>query len=433
MSQEVRFTISRVLKNNDLGYSVGVTEPLGLYVIEVIDITGNTVGIPGVTSKENPSFAIFGITKEEFDYKDTSMELLDSIAAMLIQALPKDRIIAEQNLRPDGREETIDDGEYVKWRKAELEERQKAAAGESAKRAKLRISEMLKAGEGWYISTKGAGKNIPTVDASGAVQIFTKKEYAEFAVFKAGELPLEVIHADRSGLDRLFSDLHRYGILKVKADALQQNGGEVAREEIIKAGDLSGHALLNSRLNSLIIRYLQAQKLPDEKQAKLLAATLWSALGKDFARGVYFVPVCFEGEEGNARDDGEMHFTERSVQFMKEKKPALIGMDKYKPANGGGKRIKFMALRNKDAEGKSFLPVFTDIVEFKLTFGDRARICMITYDDLYDRHKSFDGTAVNPATLNFVVTPAGIENIQAEKDGPIKVYRNKSDSDAVSK
>ena len=109
---------------------------------------------------------------------------------------------------------------------------------------------------------------------------------------------------------------------------------------------------------------------------------------------------------------------------MKENKPAVIGLEKYKPTNGNGRKIKFVTLKNSAAgEEKTFFPVFTDIGELKAVFGDNAKLCMITYNDLREKYKSCFAVVVNPASLNLIITEKGMENIEEEKDGPVKVYR----------
>ena len=123
MNDSVKLQIKRVYKGENLNYNIGIIESLNLYVMEVTDSTGFIMGIPGETSKDKPAVAVFGITKEEFDLKDTDTEKLDDLAFELMHKIPKDRIIAENNLRKDCREETIDDGKYASEKVADLEEK----------------------------------------------------------------------------------------------------------------------------------------------------------------------------------------------------------------------------------------------------------------------------------------------------------------------
>ncbi len=424
MSESVKVQIRRVFKGENLNYTIGIIHDLNLYVMEVTDTTGFIMGIPGKTSKDNPATAVFGITREEFDFKDTDVSKLDDLAFELMHKIPQDRIIAENNLRKEGREETIDAGRYASEKIADLEERKKQILNESATRAKDLVGTMFKQEEAWYIYTKGAGNKIPTIDNSGAAQIFTKEEYANLVVEKAPEVPLAVEKLDKKTLGVFFTNLFRYGILKLKVDMLQAGGGEVARDEVAKMGELKEYMLLNSRCYSLMIRYLQAKQLLNKTNANLSSATLWSAFCKEFPKSLFFVPMCFEGEEGKVKDDHEIFFTESGIAKMREDKPAIIGLDKYKPANGNGRRLKFITLKNSAAgEDKTFFPVFTDIGELKSVFGENARICIITYSDLQEKYKSCFGVVVNPASLNLIIADKGMENIEQEKDGPVKVYR----------
>ena len=424
MSQSVKIQIKRVFKGENLNYNLGIIEGLNLYVMEVTDTTGFIMGIPGETSKEKPATAVFGITKEEFDLKDSDVSKLDDLAFELMHKIPQDRIIAENNLRKDGREDTIDNGKYASEKVADLEEQKKKIMGESAERAKKLIGEMFKNEEAWYIYTKGAGNMLPTIDNSGAAQIFTKEEYANAVVEKAPEVPLAVGKLDKKLLGAFFSNLFRYGILRLKVDMLQPGGGEAARDDVANMGQLKEYMLTNSRCYSLMIRYLQAKQLLDKTNANLSSATLWSAFCKEFPKSLFFVPMCFEGEEGNVKDDYSIYFTEAAVTKMKDEKPPVIGLEKYKPANGDGRRLKFITLKNSAAgDDKTFFPVFTDIGELKAVFGDKARICVITYNDLREKYVNCFAVVVNPASLNLIITDKGMENIEQEKEGPVKVYR----------
>ena len=197
MSESVKIQIRRVFKGENLNYNLGIVENLNLYVMEVTDTTGFIMGIPGETSKEKPATAVFGITKEEFDLKDTDVPKLDDLAFELMHKIPKDRIIAENNLRKDGREETIDDGKYASEKVADLESKKEELLKQSADRAKDLIAKIFEAGEAWFVYTKGAGNKIPTIDNSGSAQIFTKEEYANNVVEKAPEVPLAVEKLDK--------------------------------------------------------------------------------------------------------------------------------------------------------------------------------------------------------------------------------------------
>lgn len=369
MAETVKLQIRRVFKGENLNYNVGIIENLNLYVMEVVDTTGFVMGIPGQTSKDKPATAVFGLTKEEFELKDNDVAKLDDLAFELMHKIPQDRIIAENNLRKDGREESIDNGKYASEKVSELEDKKKEFIEASAERAKNLIGTIFKNEEAWYIYTKGAGNKIPTIDNSGAAQIFTKEEFANNVIEKAPDVPLAAEKLDKKGIGIFFQNLFRYGILRLKVDMLQKDGGEIARDDVAKLGDLKEYQLCNSRCYSLMIRYLQAKQLLNKTNANLSSATLWSALCKDFPKSIFFVPMCFEGEEANVKDDNEVYFTENGLKKFRNNKPAVLGLEKYKPSNSGGKTIKFITLKNSAAgDDKVFFPVFTDIGRIKGCF-----------------------------------------------------------------
>ena len=204
MSDSVKIKIKRVFRGENLNYSVGIVEDLDLYVMDVVDTTGFIMGIPGETNRNKPATAVFGITKEEFELKDNDVSKLDDLAFELMHKIPKDRIIAENNIRRDCREETIDGGRYASEKMSELEQKKKDIILESAERAKKLIQSMFEADQAWYLYTKGAGNKLPTIDNSGSVQIFTKEDYANFAVEKAPGVPLAVEKMDKKKLGIFF-------------------------------------------------------------------------------------------------------------------------------------------------------------------------------------------------------------------------------------
>lgn len=121
---EIKFTATYV--NEDLKYAVGYIGVPGMedYVIRVLDpthiiMTDHETWTPGT----DPS-AIFGITEEEYGWKDTDTEKLDELAQRLRTDIPKDRLIAEKDgVRKKDRVESIDYGKFVRYRKERNERR----------------------------------------------------------------------------------------------------------------------------------------------------------------------------------------------------------------------------------------------------------------------------------------------------------------------
>lgn len=424
MSESIKLPIKKVYKGENLNYFVGIIETHNLYVMEVTDTTGFIMGVPGQTDAQNPAKALFGITKEEFELKDKDTAKLDDLAFELMHKIPKDRILAETNLREDCREESIDGGKYASEQTANLEKKKTEIVAESKKRAEKLINEMKQKGEAWYIYTVGAGNKLPTIDAHGAVQIFSSEENARLAVEKASGVSLEIQKMDKEFFNAFLVNLSRFGVLKIKVDLFQPDGGEIMRDDICPLGNLREYQLLNSACYSIMIRYMQAKKLLDGETASITSATLWSYLCKEFPKSLFFVPVTFEDEKNNVKDDLKLYFTQNGAKALKEKKPAILGIEKYKPSDSNGKKMIFMTLNHSSAgENRIFLPLFTDISELKAVFKDNAKLCVVAYQDILEIYKKFAGIVINPASLSLVITDKGIESIDKEKDGPVKIYK----------
>ncbi len=119
---EMQFKTTYV--NEDLNYGVGVIEPSGDFAMRVLDpthiiMTDHETWTPGTT----PS-AVFGITEEEYNWKDTDLEKLNDLAQRLRTDIPRDRLLSEQNgVRRSDRAETIDYGKYARMIKERNERR----------------------------------------------------------------------------------------------------------------------------------------------------------------------------------------------------------------------------------------------------------------------------------------------------------------------
>ena len=115
---ELRFNVTYT--NEDLKYAIGTVGPKGAedYAIRVVDpthiiMTDHETLTPGT----DPS-ALFGLTEEEYNWKDTDPEKLDDLAQKLRTDIPKDRLIAERDgVRKKDRVESIDYGKFVRYSK----------------------------------------------------------------------------------------------------------------------------------------------------------------------------------------------------------------------------------------------------------------------------------------------------------------------------
>ncbi|MBQ3065015.1 MAG: SseB family protein [Clostridia bacterium] len=163
---EVKFNATYV--NKDLEYALGVVGPRGSeeYVMRVTD----SVHII-MTDRENwtpgsDPIAIFALTEEEYNWKDTDPEKLDDLAQKLRTEIPLDRLISEQNgVRKKDRAETIDYGKYTRYKKELIQQRQHAAA-----------EKILTAEELYCMYCNETGK--PYLLPSGAIQVFEDKTMA---------------------------------------------------------------------------------------------------------------------------------------------------------------------------------------------------------------------------------------------------------------
>ncbi len=409
-----RIQIKRVYSNPSLGYHVGACAAMKALTMEVIDTDGR-IGIRGEDTGK-PGVVIFGLTKDEFDLHKKDTAGLDGVFKKLSSSLPKDRILMEMNARKDKREDSIDNGAFVSAK-------EESAAAANAVIAATLLNDMMRNGGAWLMTFDGVGKDIPAVDSTNAVQIFSKEEYANGIVSGAKEVPLKAVKLSDKELMTLMQNLFRYGIQTIRIDMGCAESAVADRDSISSLGNVKGRGLCNSTLCFYAIRYLQAARLKGVKESAYAAATFWNAMCKEFGKTVFFVPMCFAGEEKTVKDEGELYFSAGAAEVATVTKPVFFGIEKHKPAKQGMKSAKFLTLMSTENGGKHFFPIFTDIAELKMTFGDKARISIISYEDLKNNSKSCDAVVLNPASLNMVITEKGLESIEKEKDGPVKVFR----------
>lgn len=413
MSNSIKITIKPQYHGRNLNYTVGIEENLDLYVLLAKDEDGYVMGKPGETTRENPATAVFALSKEEFDLKDTDEDKLDDLAFELMHSLPRDRIIAEQNLRSNNRVDTIDGGKLLAQRRAQLKERDEKTKAQREGRAKEGIQTILKQGTVWYHSVQdtagGAPYLIPADNQNAAVVLFTKEEYAKQAADSLKTLPLEVRKLEGAAINGFFSSLLRIGATRIIVDLGLPSSGDADRDVALSIQNerLKGHRMINSRLSAAILGHVQSKKLTTENADKITAA-FWQQMCREFPKSLFFIPVAIAGKE--APEDGDKDFlvSPSAAAVIKEVQPSLDGMNGYKTVGLNGQTVNFITFNSAD---KRFFPIFTNMPELRASFHDKCHVALISYQDLMKQYAGFDGVVVNAATLNLTITAAGMENM----------------------
>lgn len=117
----------------------------------------------------------------------------------------------------------------------------------------------------------------------------------------------------------------------------------------------------------------------------------------DKKTGLMIIPMRYDGEEVNeAIKDMEMHYTENAAKIIAEK-------GEVKADYTNEKTMHFYTISNKESK-KVYLPIFSDENEAARIYPrDHFRYCMVSFADVLDKAKPYDGIVINPATMSFII------------------------------
>ncbi|MFL0252620.1 enhanced serine sensitivity protein SseB [Clostridium neuense] len=238
------------------------------------------------------------------------------------------------------------------------------------------LRERVKTAEELYIAyDKNTG--YPYVDVQGRTWIFSKKEYADNAedYFLQQMVMLEMKKINKEEVIREFADFHRLGIEKILLD----NGKyttEINRDDVLPPPDWSSTPkisipITNPNLQFAMLRFFQAMYSKNNYAGKTQELhRLEDKMLDEVITAKYLIP---------------MH--------LKEKEKTTPNADGVKTLKSGT-IMQFANLVDKN--DKSWLPAFTDWVEFQKVYDKAVWSGNIaTYDDLLALSKGMEGIAVN--------------------------------------
>lgn len=121
--------------------------------------------------------------------------------------------------------------------------------------------------------------------------------------------------------------------------------------------------------------------------------------------GLMIMPMRYEDEDVNESIvDNIMHYTENAARIALESHGSKLDITNEKKMN-------FYTISNKESENV-YLPVFSDENEaVRIYPRDHYRYCTVSFDDILDNVKDYDGIVVNPATMSFIIENDLLESI----------------------
>jgi len=384
---ELRFRTTYV--NDELKYAVGLVGPAGAeeYAMRVIDPTHIIMTDPETWTPGTDPSALFGMTEEEYNWKDTDLEKLDELAQKLRTDIPTDRLLAERDgVRKKDRVESIDYGKYVRYRKERNERRRDEM-----------IARMLNAEE-LYCMYCGE-TNKPYVFQYSFLQMFEDKAVAmELAnEYRKRNIPLLVSTFTRDQFNReneksVFQELQVLGYPIIMFFDAEKRQGMLPIKEIVKhsayIGQKNNLIYGNPHLDFAMTNLFQFLRTPNnidrsdpDKFKEAVAKTLAfmeSRFVEALSDARFLIPT-------KAMPDGKVI-------------PAMIKMSQKKPAAPAAEGAEEAAKTEAAEETveKNFLPVFTNGMEF-VSDKDQFKAAVVPLDDIIKmvRELKLDGILIN--------------------------------------
>lgn len=126
---------------------------------------------------------------------------------------------------------------------------------------------------------------------------------------------------------------------------------------------------------------------------------------KDVKNGLFIIPMRYDDEnDNNSVSDKAIHYTE-------EAKKIILENGKNENVNIGERTMHFYTIENKDTN-KTYIPLFSDESEIEKIYSrEKFRYCMVSYKDVIDNAKAYDGIVINPATMSFIIEKDLLDNI----------------------
>lgn len=438
-------------------YSAGEIQALLGYAMEVIDM--RTKLQEGKLEPGESCMLLFGITPEEYAWKDTDTAKLDKLAAELRKNVPADRLIACQAISILGKKTaravrpvtsaSIDDGAFVR----RMAEKMKQSGGPIDKQlmecrrlqnlcrdknapegvkvdfaaAKRELCAALRGLDKIYVAYDAFIKGEwPSVGYDLHVEIFTTLQRAEIMRRRMQEA--------NGGMDRWKirevpgSEIEAL-ILKIADDGINlmriDNG--FAAAEVSIADLHSGNAPENANLRLKLlseVQYALRWKYLKENGAdeKLLNPALESMLtmrnlgGWQLGNAVLYA-ICVEKNSGSARLCTAEAAKKLDASVEKKVTPAVKTVMLNEP---GGQR-RFLAVFTAPLRAAALCERLNE---------DAVPVAM-TFDDIAARAQACDGVIVDPESLSYRVIREDFDRIRDLRSKPPQIVRVKAENAPV--
>ena len=440
--------------NNNSFYQLINFENGELYAVEIKTLSSDKLSdpdwIPG-----NACCALFALTRDEFELKDSDIEALNKLIEKLYNNIPEDRLmdayyftIDKQRIPMHPRPgcKTMDDNKLEKYR-------QRAYALEKG------IPFLNSSDKVYMIYDKVTSDLLPAITWDGFATIFTKREYAENIINHGEVATLDIKEFSKSDFDEHIKTWHAFGIQKFRLNAeTQDHACSILRDDYMPDPRAKEWEYNGSELCMYLWRYRQYIEYKTESM-NALAQTLYNAFCHELKETLFLCPFVYDNENPTlSQPDYILHTSQGSVKLITRKalselhgdteilnssnefmvtdkngKEVMLtgnlkfyGGEKYQLANPSN--VKTAGVMNPftvNGGENVCIPAFTDFGTLHSIFGENIRVAIYTYDELRklaERNSTVNGIIINPNSAAMIILKKDMDMIEKISQGERKFY-----------
>ncbi|MBO4898083.1 MAG: SseB family protein [Clostridia bacterium] len=411
--------------NKDPLFRLIVFEDRGVYAAEVVSLSNRYFESPDWMPGDS-GHALFLITEDEFNLKDTDEKKLEEFIFELYTKIPEDRLMEsffisidndsrrDMNLKPKCK--TVDDN------KIERQSRRQYAQNHG-------IPYLNSVEKVYMIYDTVTGDSCPSITWNGYANVFTKFEYAEDFLKQSEIKTLGIKEYAKTDFEAQVKSWYALGIQSFYLNAgTNEHPSAILRDDYLPDPKAKEWEYSGSALYMCIIRYLQYSAQKSENM-RSLSKTLYSAFCHELKETFLLCPFLYESD--NAPLDEEDYVLHTSAEAGEK---ALVKKDSLKFY--GGEKYGFSSLANLSETGEMHIimsengnekciPAFTDFASLKAAYGENVRIGLYTYDELRaiaEKDEGVSGIIINPGPASMPVPKEDMQRIEKISKEEQKIY-----------
>lgn len=451
--------------NNEPFYRLINFENGNLYAVEIMSLSGNQLSdpdwIPG-----DACCALFALTQDEFELKDSDIEALNKLITELYNNIPEDRLMEafyttidkqRKPMHPTPGCKTMDDNKFEKYR-------QRAFA------LKNGIPFMNSVDKVYMIYDKNTTDRLPAITWNGFANIFTKREYAENIINNGEVATLDIKEFSKKDFDEHIKTWHAFGIQKFNLNAgTQDHACSILRDDYMPDPNAKEWEYNGSALCMYLWRYRQYVAYKTESM-NALAQTFFNAFCHEVKETLFLCPFVYDNESYPlSQPDYVLHTSQGSIKLITRKTlseyigdPDLLnssyefqvtvngenvmptndnlkfyGGEKYQLANPSNvKTAGVMHPLTVNGPDGPFIPAFTDFGTLHSIFGENVRVAIYTYDELRafaENDTTLNGIIINPNSATMPIWKKDMELLEKISKEEKKIYMPDTKSSSENK